>query len=325
MDIAQGRRTLESWGDGENLIIAICEYGFDEESKYGKLAIDFDYKIIKPYPNFINNGMGAHGMLTLTTHRMLLPEAEIHLLPPSGTILYDYCMKVKPHVVCASLKAINGLSAKQERDLLDQGIYLVVSAGNSGSEGESSFAVKHHMWTAVGAVRERLNGELVIEPYSAFGKGAVDFVGYAGMKIPMLPKPIIFSGTSQSAPYFADQVALYSGQFENQHGRRPFKSEVDNFFKLISIDIGKFDKDLKSGYGLPVLPSIVPELREGDLIELKLGEKEFTINGITNYFDGEPFIDNSIGRTMVELNGISMALGVSIGYDPEKNIIWIRR
>lgn len=320
------REMFEHWTDGSGMDIVIVELGFDEDSKYGKLAIDFDYKIEKPYPSMVNDGLGGHGALTLTAWRTVLPEATLHLVPPGHVYEYVMAMEKAPYAVTTSLKAINGLTIKEERDMLDRGIYLCVSAGNDGSAGESPFATYHFVWTAVAAVHYNGSQDRWYVPgYTSYGKGAVDFAGVSEVELLFLPKPYVYRGTSCAQPYLGAVASAINQAYEKQHGRRATKSEIDDYMRHISVDVGEAYRDLVTGWGLPILPKNIPYLRPNDLIEIVPGQREFMINGVRMQFDNAPFIDPETDRTNVELNGVSLAVGASVWMDEKTGKIYIRR
>ena len=59
------------------------------------------------------------------------------------------------------------------------------------------------------------------------------------------------------------------------------------------------------------------------LINLTIGTKKASVNGVAYTLDAEPFINAAAGRTLVPVRFVSEALGAEVGWDPENSEVSI--
>ncbi len=150
-------------------------------------------------------------------------------------------------------------------------IYMATSAGNTGdteNTSESDLA-RTDFFTAIGAVDDKLK----LEPYSSYGKGAVEFVGITPRnstkyKFKGKTKRKRLKGTSFACPQHATQVMDLMVDYYNRTGERLPIKEVLRVRNKYTKDVLEKGIDLKSGRGIYTYS---PEhiLNELDYINLK--------------------------------------------------------
>ncbi len=128
-------------------------------------------------------------------------------------------------------------------------IYMAAAAGNYGDKGEGYLATLDY-FTAIGAI----DNKFVLEPYSSYGKGAVEFVGM----IPRKRTKYTFNGTnynkrltgtSFACPEHSTQIMNLMVDYYNRTGERLPMEEVLRIRNKYVKDVLDTGKDLKSGYG----------------------------------------------------------------------------
>ena len=204
--------------------------------------------------NFLNLELGNHGTKVCKVFSEVAPESKVFKGVLTGRtdgtpinkygltvngVLYDF----ETFVVENNIKVINS-SKTGGTETVSQFIkkYIVEkhdviftsSAGNS--YGEVTCPYKNSA-IVVGAV-DYVNGNPTITDYS--GKGEkVDFVTFAHL----------YNGTSFSAPFLNGMIALLLQRYGDFN-----QEQCIEILKSLCIDLGEKGKDVKYGWGLPVLP-----------------------------------------------------------------------
>ena len=98
--------------------------------------------------------------------------------------------------------------------------------------------------------------------------------------------------------------------------------EEDITIKAVTIGPGKLNSDVvtfsyKIGEEMDPDPAL--------LINLGIGTKKASINGVIHTLDAEPFINPEAGRTLVPLRFIGEALGADVDWDPENQRVNIKQ
>lgn len=102
------------------------------------------------------------------------------------------------------------------------------------------------------------------------------------------------------------------------HPLGPFHE--DTIIKAITIGPGKTDSDVVTfTYRIGEVGADDEKL----LINLTIGTKKATVNGVAYTLDAEPFINAEAGRTLVPVRFVSEALGAQVDWNPENNQVVI--
>ena len=182
------------------------------------------------------------------------------------------------HLVNASLGGVNN-PALNERIIQAQqvGVTFVTSAGNESDSGVGGYA-RSGVWIAVGAVHLSSKGEILYAGYSSLGE-EVDSTQFSGLYVHDARKgyesrtfPVY--GTSFSSPMLCGMLALVQQLFLEKAGRTLTQDELYIFMQDYSIDLWEPGHDVKSGYGLFLLPE------NPDSIEIAkyIGKEEQQLN-----------------------------------------------
>lgn len=163
-------------------------------------------------------------------------------------------------------------------------------AGNIGSDGVSSaFPVDiSHQIAACGLS----NGKPRRDSYSSIGE-EVDFCNFRGF----------YNGTSFAAPYTAGEAVLIKERYGDISDEEIFK-----YLCFISEDMETVGKDTKTGYGIPVFPSI-----EKKYISMTVDQLNYFIDGKELIMDTVPV--NKEGNVFVPIRAISEGLGKIVVWD----------
>ena len=115
-------------------------------------------------------------------------------------------------------------------------------------------------------------------------------------------------------------VGLAQQFFEEETGRRLTREEMELFIKDNCFDVEQEGFDIRTGYGIFILPEpstinikrYVAEYKEMPLAEMQIGNNVIKINGKPHVYDFAPFIKDS--RTYVPIRFLE-----DLGY----KITWI--
>ncbi len=252
-----------------------------------------------------------HGDDVMSHIKLVAPEGEFISYPFAGTFSGDtyksntaeYIKKNKVHVFTTSETGSYPNSGKQKaiQDCIEAGCLFFGCAGNENKGGIRD-EIKYEGFWAIGGVKPVYeNGEynwneLKKTSSSSIGE-ELDFVGLAEIIGP--------SGTSFISPIVAGMVGLVQQFFIEKVGRRLTRPEMELFIKDHCLDVEEEGFDIRTGYGLFILPEpsminikrYVAEYEEAPLAELQINNKVYLIKGEPKQYDVAPFIN--FGRTFV--------------------------
>lgn len=98
--------------------------------------------------------------------------------------------------------------------------------------------------------------------------------------------------------------------------------DEDTTIKAITIGPGKLNSDV-STFTYRVGEETVEDIKL--LINLGIGTKKASINGVASALDAEPFLNPEVGRTLVPLRFIGEALGAEVEWDPESQKVTVNQ
>lgn len=230
----------------------------------------FHGKIRDPFGIGHKDYKNSHGTNTADVLHQVAPEAQIHIIPGGGQYGRDYAKgrfveegipyleQERIHLVNASLGGVdNPILNARIRQAQERGTAFVTSAGNEADSGVGAFA-RSGAWIAIGAVHLSGKGEITHANYSSLGE-EVDFTQFSGLHVHDARKGYEWRafkvhGTSFSSPMVCGMLALVQQFFLEKTGRTLNQDELYEFMKDYSIDLWEPGKDVKSGYGLFLLP-----------------------------------------------------------------------
>jgi hypothetical protein len=94
----------------------------------------------------------------------------------------------------------------------------------------------------------------------------------------------------------------------------------DTTIKAITIGPGKLNSDVVT-FSYRIGEEVPDDSKL--LINLTIGTKKASVNGVAYTLDAEPFINAEAGRTLVPVRFVSEALGAEVGWNPENNQVTI--
>lgn len=122
------------------------------------------------------------------------------------------------------------------------------------------------------------------------------------------------SGTSFSSPFLLGMAGLLRCKYPNI-----MQEEVYEYFKSHSMDILEEGKDIKSGWGLPIMGD--PKTK----IIMQIGNHKITVDGKPIILDQCPVYNERGDRTLVPLRAIAEAFGATVDWDADTQTITIVR
>ncbi len=167
-----------------------------------------------------------------------------------------YALSIKPDIINMSLGSPTELSRSTKRlmqQLTDEGVVIVVAAGNNGSKGGVMYPARWEMTFGVGAY-DIFNK---IADFSAVGP-EIDFVapGVEILSTHIDGRYAIMSGTSMAAPFVTGVLALMlSHAKQNNISPRSVKEIYDRLLTK-TVDLGPPGFDNQYGFGV-IVPSQV--------------------------------------------------------------------
>jgi hypothetical protein len=221
----------------------------------------------KPYPhtNVIdplndNNNLYGHKGQVAQVIREIAPDAEIVVFSWTKSKKQEIIDWIKEHeseidVINVSLALNTSLNMFKQLESVDVPIFL--STGNGSKDRIQSMA-KENWVIAVGAWEEHRDNKA---SYSNYGDG-IDIVAYTNIYITAPKGKINFNGTSCSAPVASSLIAIYNGFRKEKGFSKMTRAEVFEFVKSNTIDKLEKGFDVKSGYGLFILPKDIPSIKK---------------------------------------------------------------
>lgn len=191
-----------------------------------------------------------HGTSAMDLIRQVVPNATKIATRFSE---FDELIKNPPDILTSSTYPSNGSVDKYMPkciELLNKGCFLVSGAGNSGTKGVL-YMVKNDVFKSVGACR-MVRGEIVKATFSSEGE-ELDYMSFDRLNVTW--KKGKTSGTSFASPVFAGMIALVQCFFMLKTGKKLTHEQLDRFIRDNCIDLDKEGRDVKTGYGLFILPN----------------------------------------------------------------------
>lgn len=313
MKISQVRKILKMNPDlkGDGKRIAVLELGADERWE--------DY-----YTENINLDSGTdrqnrHVVLVGDLIQSFKPNAEIFLLDCRKDESAKWIMENDIDIVTMSISDTN-IDMNLIREM-SQDTFIISSAGNASSEGETMRSMMGRYWFQVGALdySEDTN-KFNLMDYSSWSRDEVDGATFSG-----IPTVLgVFHGTSASSPLYTCLVIEYMENYEIKFNRLPSVQMTLDFIDRHSHNVllEDEDSDLKLGYGLLVLPEEYHF--ERIVFTFPSGSHESN-DTILRYKDDDVFFEdiNNVakimnGRTYLPVRELTRLLGIDIEWDNDK-------
>ncbi|HHW03426.1 MAG TPA: S8 family serine peptidase [Thermoanaerobacterales bacterium] len=266
--------------------------------KIAHLEPDFNYKlpffdgrVTNPFGFYNPDALNLHQQKTCDIIHQVAPDADIFNLPtgypgkPGIIESMKYCIDNQIYLTSMSL---GGTVIKEveeiEKYAYEHNVFLIKSAGNEGSKGMSGLSNTEY-WFTVGACWLR-NGKPIRANYSSIGE-KLDVMSFSGLYVhdaKTLGRVFSQEGTSFSCPFFVGMLALYYQWFNENYGRFPTIQEAKKFIFENCTDLEDKGFDIKTGFGLFVLPEKIPEV-------IKTNKPEYIVihHSATKEGDAETF------------------------------------
>jgi subtilisin family serine protease len=278
----------------------------------------------------------SHGDDVMSHIKLVAPEGEFISYPFAGTFSGDtyksnaaeYIKGNKIHIFTTSETGSYPSDGKQKaiQDCIEAGCLFFGCAGNENTSGIRA-EIKYEGFWAIGGVKPVYeNGEYNWSKINKTRTSSVgeelDFVGLAEIIGP--------SGTSFVSPIVAGMVGLVQQFFIKNAGRRLTKPEMFLFIKDNCLDVEAEGFDIRTGYGLFILPEpstinikrYVAEYKEISLAELQINNKIYLINGQPKEYDVAPFIKDN--RTYVPVRFLE-DIGLHVEWIKEEQKVIIKK
>lgn len=242
------------------------------------IKIMSDEKICEKYSKNVISPKGvkskrSHGDEVMAHIKLVAPDAEHIAYPFSGSFGSDtykcdcveYIKNNNVHVFTTSClsSSINSGKELAMQDCIDSGCIFFAAAGNDGSinKGDDTAVMgeaRSDKYLAIGGIKPKFTGKYDEEDNPIYDWDNLYKVGYSseGKELDYVTVAEIMgvSGTSFCSPVFAGMVALVQQFFLEKAGRTLTREEMITFINdnLIDTDIEGFD--IRTGYGLFILP-----------------------------------------------------------------------
>ena len=238
--------------------VAILDTGISliETAFSGRIVNPADFVAFTPFPHDFN-GHGTHCASTIVD----ATPSNVKVMPVKtmsgigfGTIFNNlmgliYAQLMGADIVNMSLAGLDELELKPYdallKSMVDDGMTIVVAAGNEGTDVKTSYPSSSKYVITVGAINKK---NRVDKEYSNFGS-AIDFVapgseikGYAtDLGIPCMA---VMTGTSMATPHVTAACALIKTVYPTYNMKQIYK-----VLKAHAIDIEAKGKDKYAGWG----------------------------------------------------------------------------
>ena len=249
--------------------VAILDTGISliETAFSGRIVNPADFVAFTPFPHDFN-GHGTHCASTIVD----ATPSNVKVMPVKtmsgigfGTIFNNlmgliYAQLMGADIVNMSLAGLDELELKPYdallKSMVDDGMTIVVAAGNEGTDVKTSYPSSSKYVITVGAINKK---NRVDKEYSNFGS-AIDFVapgseikGYAtDLGIPCMA---VMTGTSMATPHVSAACALIKTVHPNYN-----QKQIYNVLKAHAVDIEAKGKDKYAGWGRIDLTSFANNL-----------------------------------------------------------------
>lgn len=224
----------------------------------------FDDVFCMEYDTDRSNKYAKHGTNVMDYIRQVVPDATKWAIETQGKIdgsknnrvLHsegmDYLQENVPDILTTSFFKSSDIEEPKQslyKRLYDKGCFLCCAAGNDDIE-ELEPLTRGDLWKAIGACRYNDANPKVEKGY-ADGE-EMDFVSLHNLKATWTNKKN--EGTSFASPLFTGMLALVQCFFKEKIGRKLNHEQLMKFVKENCIDLEEEGRDIKTGYGLFILP-----------------------------------------------------------------------
>ena len=172
-----------------------------------------------------------------------------------------------------------------------------------GASGNGSEVTQRYAGACIVVSQAVLENNKVRWGYTSTGD-TVDFAMFSGFT----------AGSSFSSPFLLGMAGLLRCKYPNIT-----QDEVYEYFKSHSTDILDEGKDIKSGWGLPIMGKVETE------IVMQIGNHKITVDGEPIILDQCPVYNERGDRTLVPLRAIAEAFGATVVWDADTQTITIVR
>ncbi|MBQ8924643.1 MAG: S8 family serine peptidase [Clostridia bacterium] len=269
MGMDKVQQKLERKKNKPQVKVAILDTGISylETAFNGRIVNAADLIAFTPIPHDFN-GHGTHCASTIVD----ATPSNVKVMPVKtmtglgfGTIFNNlmglvYAQLMDADIVNMSLAGLDELELKPYDQLLksmvDNGMTIVVAAGNEGTNVKKSYPSSSEYVITVGAIGKN---NRVDKEYSNFGS-AIDFVapgtGVKGLSTELgIPAIATMTGTSMAAPHVSAACALIKTVHPNYN-----QKQIYNVLKANAVDIEAKGKDKYAGWGRIDLTNFAKQL-----------------------------------------------------------------
>lgn len=244
-------------GDGVTIVVA-------DAGVVPKSYVKADGNIFELHPRIIKDPEEVllsqeHIYMVVRILRMIAPNATIQLSTiHTPTTALDWASK-NAQIVTRSLGgAYFNVTVDSSRAAVKNNVFLNISAGNDGTakRGNITEYARGKEWVVTGAV-DWEGDQLLRSYYSSYGRNlkTVSFETVNLCKSVKCKDVEKMRGTSVSTPLVSAMVALYMQAYKQQQGTYPSNSQVRDWMKTNSQDLGAVGYDQYYGDGLFRLPA----------------------------------------------------------------------
>lgn len=274
--------------------------------------------VIEPIPDNIDTVHHKTGVCSVI--RQLQPDVRIIAFSWFGSKkkeFVDWIFEHRDEIDAINCSFSGGIVGKDEFKRLEQlDIPIFCASGNDETYERTdrvTSPAKYEYCIAVGAWEEFGDRKA---PYSMYGK-ELDIVAYTNMYIPKINSEGVrqFSGTSCASPVAVSLYSAYADWRKSKRLPKLTRQEVYEFVTTSTVDKLEEGFDLKSGYGLFVLPKEIPEVKESDNMKLTyvLGQDTINVDGVERQLYVKPQIIND--RVMLGIRDIAEIFDCNVEYD----------
>ncbi|WP_206459476.1 copper amine oxidase N-terminal domain-containing protein [Anaerovorax sp. IOR16] len=246
---------------------------------------------VSPNANIINVSRGERGNVNSDNYETLVTyQKKQHTVE-------EFINKYKIKTITSSNHG-DVLTDTQESHLLNdlKKKYNLTMFNISGNYSDqiANGSIPSDVAIYISACQFNRNGN--IEFVNRFSQGeAIDFSFFMGYQY----------GTSFSCPMACGMANLLIERYGDLS-----QEEIYKYFKMCALDIEDIGRDIKTGWGIPVLPKWGKKY-----ITMNIGEKHYFVNGEKKLIDVEP--EQVKYRTFVPLRFISEELGFDVKWNEQ--------
>jgi len=296
---------------GRGVKVVVYDNGFDRSRTMLK-----DQAIVDVNGSTERDTGSIHGLMSADLVHQIAPDAEIHFVcqyRDNWISMMRYAMEIDADIVTASLGSIRDrgtMIQDMSRRARDQGILLLSSAGNEGTEGVT-WPARKATWQAVGAcIINRDTRRFIRLPYSSVGP-EIEVMMLSNAYVQTYTGISTYGGTSGACAAFAGVMSLYISRFGHS---LDWSRTFDRYAAPMEDDWNK------SGWGCFRLPNKNHEpMKE---IVLTIDSDKAIVDGEEVEIDAPATILND--RTMVPVSFVGRQMGKTVDWDGEKRRVTIR-